>query len=93
MWSTFDLVRQYLPGATASSLHEAMLAKHEFQREVHVYLPAYSDADFPQILSLADHLSFNSFSQWERFKPQVQAKFSPCIVWHSHQPRIRRSRH
>lgn len=73
MWSTFDLVRQYLPGATASSLHEAMLAKHEFQREVHVYLPAYNDEDFPKILELADHLSFNSFSQWERFKPQVQA--------------------
>jgi carboxynorspermidine decarboxylase len=73
MWSTFGLVRQYLPGATASSLNEALLAKHEFQCEVHVYLPAYSDEDFPQILELADHLSFNSFSQWERFKPQVQA--------------------
>jgi carboxynorspermidine decarboxylase len=73
MWSAFDLVRQYLPGATASSLHEAMLAKHEFRREVHVYLPAYSDAEFPEILELADHLSFNSFSQWQRFKSQVQA--------------------
>jgi carboxynorspermidine decarboxylase len=73
MWSTFDLVRQYLPGATASSLNEALLAKHEFKGEVHTYLPAYSDAEFPNILELSDHLVFNSFSQWERFKSQVQA--------------------
>jgi carboxynorspermidine decarboxylase len=73
MWSTFDLVREYLPGATASSLNEALLAKHEFNGEVHTYLPAYSDAEFPKILELSDHLVFNSFSQWERFKPQVQA--------------------
>jgi carboxynorspermidine decarboxylase len=73
MWSTFDLVRQYLPGATASSLNEALLAKNEFKGEVHTYLPAYSDTEFPEILGLSDHLVFNSFSQWERFKPQVQA--------------------
>ncbi len=73
MWSTFDLVRQYLPGATASSLNEALLAKHEFKGEVHTYLPAYSDAEFPKVLDISDHLVFNSFSQWERFKPQVMA--------------------
>jgi carboxynorspermidine decarboxylase len=66
-------VRQYLPGATASSLNEALLAKYEFGREVHVYAPAYSAAEFPEILGLADHLVFNSFSQWKRFKPIVQA--------------------
>ncbi len=73
MWSTFPLVRQYVAGATASSLNEAILAKEEMQKEVHVYLPAYSEEDFPKILELADHLSFNSFSQWEHFKPQVDA--------------------
>jgi carboxynorspermidine decarboxylase len=73
MWSAFDTVRQYLPGATASSLNEALLAKHEFKGDVHVYMVAYSDAEFPEILELADHLTFNSFSQWQRFKPQVMA--------------------
>jgi carboxynorspermidine decarboxylase len=73
MWSAFPLVREYLPGATASSLNEAILCKQEFNREVHVYCVAYSDTEFPQILEVADHLSFNSFSQWQRFKPQVQA--------------------
>ncbi len=73
MWSAFDTVRQVLPGATASSLWETQLAKQEFQREVHAYCVAYSDEEFPQMLELADHLSFNSFSQWQRFKPVVQA--------------------
>jgi carboxynorspermidine decarboxylase len=72
-WSTFPWVREVLHGATASSLHEAMLAKEEMGREVHVYSVAYSDAEFPQILALADHLVFNSFSQWRRFKPAVMA--------------------
>ncbi|ULH15043.1 carboxynorspermidine decarboxylase [Deinococcus sp. KNUC1210] len=74
MWSTFPLLREYgISGATASSLNEARLAKEEMQGEVHVYAPAYSDEDFPELLKLADHLTFNSFSQWERFRPQVQA--------------------
>ncbi len=73
MWSAFPLVREYLPGATASSLHEAQLSKREFKGDTHVYAVAYSDAEFPEILELADHLTFNSFSQWQRFKPIVQA--------------------
>ena len=74
MWSTFPLLREYgISGATASSLNEALLAREEMRGEVHVYAPAYGEEEFPRILALADHLVFNSFSQWERFKPQVQA--------------------
>lgn len=74
MWSTFPVLREYgITGATASSLNEAILAREEMQGEVHVYAPAYSDEDFPRILELADHLTFNSFSQWSRFRPQVEA--------------------
>jgi carboxynorspermidine decarboxylase len=73
MWGAFDLVRQYLPGATASSLFETRLAKQEFRGETHVYMVAYSDDEFDEILHTADHLTFNSFSQWQRFKPRVDA--------------------
>ena len=74
MFSTFPLMREYgIHGATASSLNEARLAREEMGGEVHVYAVAYSDAEFPAMLALADHLTFNSFSQWERFRPQVQA--------------------
>ena len=74
MWSAFGLLREYgISGATASSLNEARLAKEELGGEVHVYAPAYADDEFPEILALADHLVFNSFAQWERFRPQVLA--------------------
>ncbi|MFC6750546.1 carboxynorspermidine decarboxylase [Deinococcus aquaticus] len=74
MWSAFPVLREYgITGATASSLNEARLAREEMRGEVHVYAPAYSDSEFPEVLALADHLVFNSFSQWERFKPQVVA--------------------
>lgn len=74
-WHTFALLRQYgICGATASSLNEAKLAREEMQGEVHVYAPAYSTEEFPEILELADHIVFNSFGQWQRFRSQVQEK-------------------
>jgi carboxynorspermidine decarboxylase len=83
MWSAFPMLREYgITGATASSLNEARLASEEMKGEVHVYAPAYSDSEFPQILALADHLVFNSFSQWERFRPQVQAARAAGQVVH-----------
>lgn len=71
MWSLFPLIRQTLVGASASSLNEARLAAEEFGREVHVYVPAYNDEEFPDILRYADHLVFNSFNQWRRFRGRV----------------------
>ena len=74
MYATFPLVRQYLSGCCASGLNEALLAHHEFKREVHVYSPAFKDAEMRQVLPIADHLSFNSIRQWEQFKPMIQAE-------------------
>ncbi|MDT0593435.1 carboxynorspermidine decarboxylase [Glaciecola petra] len=73
MWSTFDMVRQFLKGATASSVWEAKLAKEEMRGEVHAYSPAYKDADIKQLVSLCEHISFNSISQFRRFETQVKA--------------------
>src|SRR6266849_4868250 len=67
-WSAFPWIREVLQGATASSLHEARLAHEELGRETHVYSVAYSDGEFPEILKIADHMVFNSFSQWRRFR-------------------------
>jgi carboxynorspermidine decarboxylase len=83
MWSTFPIMREYgIHGATASSLNEAKLARSEMGGEVHVYAVAYSDAEFPEMLALADHLTFNSFSQWQRFRPAVQAARAAGKVVH-----------
>jgi len=73
MWSSFPLVREYLPGATASSLNEALLAHQEMKGEVHVYAPIYRDAEIDAILDIAHHISFNSFSQWRRFRAKTQS--------------------
>ncbi|MES9873701.1 MAG: carboxynorspermidine decarboxylase [Candidatus Sedimenticola sp. 6PFRAG7] len=80
MWSSFPMLREVLRGCTASSLNEALLASEEFGREVHVYAPAYIDTEMPRILELADHLSFNSFSQWRRFKEQALAAGLSCGI-------------
>lgn len=71
MFSLFPLIREYLVGTSASSLDEARLGHEEFGREVHVYAPAYSEDWFPELLSHCDHIVFNSFSQWQRFRSQV----------------------
>ena len=72
MWHFGELTGQYLNGTCASGLHEAMLAKAHYPGEVHVFSAAYSQADLTQILTLADHLVFNSCAQWQRFQPDIQ---------------------
>ncbi|MCB9561813.1 MAG: carboxynorspermidine decarboxylase [Kofleriaceae bacterium] len=71
-WSTFPLVRRYLSGATSSSCHEARLAREELGGEVHAYAPAYSDDDIREMVTLADHLVFNSPAQWHRHRPAIE---------------------
>jgi len=73
MFSVFPLIRQHLRGVAASSLHEARLGHEEFRGEVHVFAPAYREAEFDELLTYSHHLVFNSFSQWRRFKPRLAA--------------------
>jgi carboxynorspermidine decarboxylase len=73
MFSTFPLMRQHLAGTAASSLFEARLGREEFGGQVHLCAPAYKDSEFEHLLSYCDHIVFNSFSQWRRFKSRVDA--------------------
>ncbi len=73
MWSAFPLIRQYLPGATASSLYELQLAAEEFQGESHIYSAAFRADEFDEICDIADHLVFNSVAQLEQYGPQATA--------------------
>lgn len=72
LWGSFDLAREHLAGTAASSLHEARLGRETFDKEVHVYSPAYRDDEFDAILGYADHVIFNSTSQWRRFRERVR---------------------
>ncbi len=69
MWSVFPVVGEYLAGIAASSPHEARLGREELGKEVHAYAPAYSEADIRELVTLVDHVVFNSFPQWQRFRP------------------------
>ncbi len=71
MFSVFPLVAQYLKGITASSLFEARLGYEEMGKEVHIYSPAYVDEEFDEIVKYCDHIVFNSFNQWNKYKERV----------------------
>lgn len=73
MWKAFPIVREYLPGATASSLHEARLCFEEMGVPAHTYAAAYIPEEFEEILGYSSHLTFNSLSQYRRYREQVLA--------------------
>jgi carboxynorspermidine decarboxylase len=66
MWRVFPLVKQYLKGATASSLHEARLIYEEMGVRAHTYSPAYIPGELEEILKYSSHLTFNSVAEYER---------------------------
>jgi len=72
-WRSFPLIRQYLSGATASSLNEAQLIVEEMHCEAHTYAPAYLEEEFNALLYYSSHLTFNSLSQWVRFREKALA--------------------
>lgn len=73
MFSAFPIVREYLPGATASSLNEIKLINEYLEYPSHTYIPAYKDNEFDEVLERSSHITFNSLSQWNRFKDKVSA--------------------
>jgi carboxynorspermidine decarboxylase len=79
MHSVFPLVGQYLKGVTASSLFEARLGFEKMGKEVHVYAPAYIDQEIDELLEYCDHIVFNSFDQWKKFKDKVNLGHSKKI--------------
>ena len=77
-WHLAPLVNQYLSGVCASGYHEARLGYEEYtnkggQGEVHVFSAAFSQQEFDNVLPIANHIVFNSFSQWEKYKEQAMA--------------------
>ncbi|HFH9938667.1 TPA: carboxynorspermidine decarboxylase [Streptococcus suis] len=73
MYATYPLISQYLAGTTASGLYEAKLGREEFGGEVHVFAPAFKDADLEEILEIADHIVFNSERQLRKHVDKCRA--------------------
>ena len=73
MFAEYPLMSKYLAGTTASGLYEAKLGHEEMgNREVHVYCPAYKEAELDELVKICDHIIFNSLYQWETYKDKVK---------------------
>ncbi len=72
MWSVFPIVREYVSGAAASSIHEARLCFEEMGAPAHTYAPAFRSEEFGMILRYSSHVTFNSLAQYEKFSPVLK---------------------
>lgn len=75
-FSVYPLIADHLDGCTASGIYEARLGYEKmakpFGRENHIFSPAYPEKDFDEILTLCDHIVFNSPKQWAKFRDKVR---------------------
>lgn len=82
-WAVFPLLSRAghgpLWGTCASSVDEARLGREEFGGEVHAFAAAWTRDEVSELLSLTDHLVFNSPAQWRQFRPLVEAHNRGCV--------------
>lgn len=71
LWRTFGVMREYGVKFTASSLNELRLGNEELGCLGHSYCPAYTPATIGEYLNGSSHLTFNSLSQFARYKGHV----------------------
>ncbi len=82
MWGVFNILREYISGAAASSLNEARLCFEEIGTRAHTYSPVFKEKEFPEILRYSSHITFNSLQQYRKYIHQVKkspVKVSPGI--------------
>lgn len=72
MFSVYPLIAKYLDGVTSSGVMEARLGYEEMGKEVHTYAPAFADHEMDDVIRYSDHIVFNSFHQWNKFKDKVK---------------------
>lgn len=72
------LMAPHLDGFSVSSLFEAKLAREVIVAAgaVHMVTPGYKPSEMDNISDIADYISFNSLSQWERFSGQASQRSS-----------------
>jgi len=80
MWGVFPLIKPYVKGVSASSVHEARLAYEEMGTRAHTYSPAYTDNDFDTLLKYSSYVTFNSLNQYERFRERVHRHERPVSM-------------
>ncbi len=73
MFSLYPMIGAYLSGTTASGLYEARLGAQEMGKENHVFAPAYKEEDMRELVTLCDHIIFNSYAQYQKHREIVRA--------------------
>ena len=71
LWRTFGIMREYGVKFTASSLNELRLGNEELECLGHSYCPAYTAQTIGEYLKGSSHITFNSLSQFDRFRDTV----------------------
>ena len=72
--AVYPLCAEYLAGTTASSLFEAKHGHDNFGGETHVFAPAFDSGEMDEILSLVDHIVFNSPRQVALFGEKARTR-------------------
>jgi carboxynorspermidine decarboxylase len=67
MWSLAPVIGGYLDGVCSSGLWESRLARDHYSGEIATYCAGYKAADMAEIVSISDHIIFNSPGQHVRF--------------------------
>lgn len=68
MYHVYPLIGSYLSGTTASGLYEARLGYEEMKKENHIFSPAYKEKDMQEIVRICEHIVFNSYAQFKKYK-------------------------
>ncbi len=80
MFSVYPLIGRYLDGTTASGLFEAKLGYEEMGKETHIFSAAYMEKEFDEITKVCDHISFNSFAQWQKYGKRALERGKSCGI-------------
>lgn len=72
LWKSFPIVKEYIKCSTASSLNEALLAVEEMGSKAHTFAPVYTDTEFDYIAACSSHITFNSISQYEKYRTRTR---------------------
>lgn len=73
LWRSFPIIREYVTDSTASSLNEMRLGNEELGGNVHSYCPAYTPSTIDEFISGSSHITFNSLSQYERYRERIES--------------------
>ncbi len=76
----YPLIGKYLSGTTASGLYEAKLGYEEMGKENHVFSAAYLEHEMDEILEICDHVVFNSFREWEKYREKAIKSGKSCGI-------------